>query len=107
MKSSFPNGLFFAYRRCLYKYRRYLCIFILKIKKHRRYLKKRCLSRKESIGTSGSFPAGAMDFIFLPTWILLQILIQRNGVLRDWIIILAVVVVPNAIGIVVIPGEVS
>ena len=54
-KSYFTNWNFYKYRRYLHTHRRYLYIFSLKIKKHRRYVKISCLSLEVSIGRNGSF----------------------------------------------------
>ncbi len=62
MKTSGDNGTFSAYRRCLYKYRRYLYIFRLKIKKHRRCVKKTKAGKEVFIVVFLPFPAFVFGF---------------------------------------------
>ena len=62
VKTSQGNCIFFTYRRCLYKYRRYLYIFSLKIKKHRRCVKKTKAGKEVSTVVFLPFPAFVFGF---------------------------------------------
>ena len=56
------NASALTYRRCLYKYRRYLYIFRLKIKKHRRCVKKTKAGKEVSTVVLLPFPAFVFGF---------------------------------------------
>ena len=62
MNTSGDNWIFSTYRRCLCKYRRYLYIFSLKIKKHRRCVKKTKAGKEVSTVVFLPFPAFVFGF---------------------------------------------